>query len=233
MERPRRAASLKAGAAWEVDERTSLTRYILEVWFESKFLPSRNFESPGEVFDRFGESAADAPSSGFLSFFSLEPSPRNPLLNVDEELQQHLGQALYPGGGQDPHWTWPVSSLTSRGLRNLSTDDAVAFPLRRPWEIETKVIKGRETKVYKALPPSLRDFWLSTKVRPNLRSSDVQADPKLFLQQFGERDYIVYQEERVTYAQAHVQVATIAELFRQRGVVKGDRVAIVMRNYPE
>ena len=59
------------------------------------------------------------------------------------------------------------------------------------------------------------------------------ADSKFGRQQFADRDYIVYQGERVTYAQAHAQVETLAELFRQRGVVKGDRVAIVMRNYPE
>jgi hypothetical protein len=35
-----------------------------------------------------------------------------------------------------------------------------------PWEMEQKVIKGRKVRVYKQLPPSVRDFWLATKVRP-------------------------------------------------------------------
>src|SRR6185503_1851642 len=50
---------------------------------------------------------------------------------------------------------------------------------------------------------------------------------------FAERDYLVYGDERITYAEAHRQVASIANWLQSRGVVAGDRVAIAMRNYPE
>ena len=62
--------------------------------------------------------------------------------------------------------------------------------------------------------PSVREVWLSTL-------------------QFAERDYLVYQDERLTYGQAHQLTASIASWLTARGVVPGDRIAIAMRNYPE
>jgi acyl-CoA synthetase (AMP-forming)/AMP-acid ligase II len=53
------------------------------------------------------------------------------------------------------------------------------------------------------------------------------------LQAFGKREYIVYEDERITYEEAHQRVAALANLFSQRGVGKGDRVAIASRNLPE
>src|SRR6185503_3132766 len=63
-------------------------------------------------------------------------------------------------------------------------------------------------------PHNVRALWLSTAA-------------------FAERDYLVYGDERITYAEAHRQVASIANWLQSRGVVAGDRVAIAMRNYPE
>lgn len=76
------------------------------------------------------------------------------------------------------------------------------------------MIKGRPVKAFKNLVPSLRDFWESTRV-------------------FGDKDYIVYEDERYTYAQAHKRVEEIANLLASCGVGKGDVVSIIMRNYPE
>ena len=50
---------------------------------------------------------------------------------------------------------------------------------------------------------------------------------------FAEREYLVYENERLTYAQAHNQVASITAWLLEQGVAPGDRVAIAMRNYPE
>jgi long-chain acyl-CoA synthetase len=44
---------------------------------------------------------------------------------------------------------------------------------------------------------------------------------------------MVYQDERMTYREAHAQVNAVAAWLAAQGVCSGDRVAIAMRNYPE
>jgi long-chain acyl-CoA synthetase len=51
---------------------------------------------------------------------------------------------------------------------------------------------------------------------------------------FGAAEFLVYDDERITYAEFHRRVAQLAHWLRERGGVgKGDRVGICMRNYPE
>ena len=83
-----------------------------------------------------------------------------------------------------------------------------------PFEIVETQVRGERIRCFKNAPPSIRDFWLSTA-------------------QFGDRTYLVYQDDRITYAQAHAQTASIANWLMSKGVKSGDRVAIAMRNYPE
>ncbi|RAK63072.1 class I adenylate-forming enzyme family protein [Phenylobacterium kunshanense] len=83
-----------------------------------------------------------------------------------------------------------------------------------PFEIETINVRGAPIRAFKNAPPNVRALWLSTAA-------------------FAERDYLVYEDERITYAEAHRQVASIANWMFSRGVKPGDRVAIAMRNYPE
>ncbi len=83
-----------------------------------------------------------------------------------------------------------------------------------PFEIATVEVGGIPLRAYKNAPPNIRALWLSTAA-------------------FAERDYLVYQGERLTYGQAHEQVNAVAGWLAARGVVSGDRVAIAMRNYPE
>jgi len=82
------------------------------------------------------------------------------------------------------------------------------------FEIVEAEVLGNRLRVYKNAPPSVREVWLSTL-------------------QFPERDYLVYQDERWTYADAHREVAAAAAWLFDQGVKPGDRVAIAMRNYPE
>ncbi|MGW5688070.1 class I adenylate-forming enzyme family protein [Nonomuraea sp. NPDC003754] len=50
----------------------------------------------------------------------------------------------------------------------------------------------------------------------------------------GEKDFLVYEDERISYEEHYRQAATLARrLAEEYGVAKGDRVAIAMRNYPE
>ncbi|MCI3131596.1 class I adenylate-forming enzyme family protein [Phenylobacterium aquaticum] len=83
-----------------------------------------------------------------------------------------------------------------------------------PFEIAVAEVRGVPIRTFKNVPPSVREFWLSTAA-------------------FADRTYLVYQDERITYAEAHQQVASIANWLMANGVVPGDRVAIAMRNYPE
>lgn len=50
----------------------------------------------------------------------------------------------------------------------------------------------------------------------------------------ADREYIVYEDERYTYAEIDARVRTLAHRLRDvYGVGSGDRVAVAMRNYPE
>ncbi|NAS27295.1 AMP-binding protein [Herbidospora sp. NEAU-GS84] len=49
----------------------------------------------------------------------------------------------------------------------------------------------------------------------------------------GDKTFVVYEDERLTYAEFFRATATLAHALRDSGIAKGDRVAIAMRNYPE
>jgi long-chain acyl-CoA synthetase len=79
--------------------------------------------------------------------------------------------------------------------------------------VETEV-RGQKLREYKNAPPNLRALWALSAGQ-------------------GDKDYLVYGDERWTYADAHREVAGIANWLFAQGVEPGDRVAIAMRNYPE
>ena len=82
------------------------------------------------------------------------------------------------------------------------------------FEITEADVLGQRLRVFKNAPPSVREFWLSTAA-------------------WGDRPYLIYEGEVLSYAQAHAQAAAIASWLWDQGVRPGDRVAIAMRNYPE
>jgi len=82
------------------------------------------------------------------------------------------------------------------------------------FEITEAEIFGNTLRIYKNAPKSVREVWLATA-------------------EFAERTYLVYEDERLTYAESHEQVNAVAAWLASRGVKAGDRVAIAMRNYPE
>ena len=45
--------------------------------------------------------------------------------------------------------------------------------------------------------------------------------------------YLVYEDERITFADAHRGVRSVVRWLLEQGVQQGDRVAIATRNYPE
>ena len=83
-----------------------------------------------------------------------------------------------------------------------------------PAEMETVVINGVPTRTWKNLPPSLRAIVELGRAH-------------------GERVFLVYEDERVTFEAFYRAVAAFAAQLASDGVKKGDRVAVIMRNLPE
>lgn len=75
-------------------------------------------------------------------------------------------------------------------------------------------VNGVPMRVFDNAPDSLRDLFAGTVAH-------------------GEADYLVFRDERLSYAEAHRQVRALAGWLAENGVGQGDRVAIFMRNYPE
>jgi len=83
------------------------------------------------------------------------------------------------------------------------------------FEMEDLVIRGVPTRTWKSAPSTLRTV---------LELSSLH----------GDNDFLVYEDERYSFAEHFRIVATLGRALTERyGVEKGDRVAIAMRNLPE
>ncbi len=83
----------------------------------------------------------------------------------------------------------------------------------QPHEFEHVVAHGRRVRAFKNAPPTLRAYYEAC---------------------ITELPFLVYEDERLTFAQAWQQASRIGHvLVHQCGVKPGDRVALSMRNYPE
>src|ERR1700749_1797606 len=83
------------------------------------------------------------------------------------------------------------------------------------FELTTDEGLGYPIRVYKNAPGSLRELFEATTPA------------------FAERTFTIYNDETLTFAQFRDKVASLAHYLRDKGVQKGDRVAVGMRNYPE
>lgn len=101
---------------------------------------------------------------------------------------------------------WPVMSIAQAHAR-------LTAPGQR-FEMEEKVIRGVLTRTWKNAPPTLRDVFLSGRT-------------------FGEREFLINDDERVSYEAYARATITLAHRLAADGVKKGDRVAVIMRNLPE
>ena len=83
------------------------------------------------------------------------------------------------------------------------------------WEVSEAIVDGRPTKVWKNCLPSLRSLLELSRGH-------------------GDRTFLVYEDDRLTFAEHFQMAASFATALVERyGVGAGDRVAIAMRNYPE
>jgi long-chain acyl-CoA synthetase len=101
---------------------------------------------------------------------------------------------------------WPAMSIAEA--------HAILAGPGMPTEVGEADIRGVRTKIWKNLPPTLRAVVEGSRVH-------------------GEKIFLVYEDERVSYEAFHRAVAGFAAELAGQGVVKGDRVAVIMRNIPE
>ena len=102
--------------------------------------------------------------------------------------------------------TWPAMSLAE-------AEAALTAP-GAPFEMETVTIRGVPTRVWKSALPNLAELAHAGRAH-------------------GERTFVVYEGERVSFAAWFRAVAALARHLQALGVGKGDRVALAMRNLPE
>ena len=83
----------------------------------------------------------------------------------------------------------------------------------QPYELATLEIGGYPRKIFAAAPPTLREMFAAA---------------------VSDATFLVYGEERLTFAEVARDAARLASVLVTRfGVGKGDRVAFSMRNFPE
>ncbi|HET9161047.1 MAG TPA: class I adenylate-forming enzyme family protein, partial [Caulobacteraceae bacterium] len=108
----------------------------------------------------------------------------------------------------------PTPATTPWPAMSIQQAHALLTQPGSPLETEEIEIRGIRTKVWKHLPPTLR--------------STVETG-----RTFGDRIFLVYEDERVTFEAFHRAVAAFAKDLQAKGVKKGDRIALIMRNLPE
>ncbi len=76
-------------------------------------------------------------------------------------------------------------------------------------------VRGIPMRVFAQAPATMRNLWELAAFH-------------------GDKDYLVFEDERLTYAEVDARVKALAHVLREDyGVGPGDRVAVAMRNYPE
>ena len=81
--------------------------------------------------------------------------------------------------------------------------------------ITEQEVLGVKMKVFNQAPPNMRVLWELATLH-------------------GDKTYIVYEDERYSYADIDARARALAHHLRDKhGIGSGDRVAVAMRNYPE
>ena len=101
---------------------------------------------------------------------------------------------------------WPVASLALIQAR-------LTAPGER-FEMEEIVVDGRLTRSWKNATPTVVELLATARTH-------------------GDLEFILYEDERVSYDAFHRATARLAHWLRDRGVGNGDRVAVAMVNLPE
>ncbi len=84
-----------------------------------------------------------------------------------------------------------------------------------PFAVTEAMVGSVSMKTFASAPANMRVVWENSAAA------------------FGDRIYVVYEDEHYTYAEIGSDVRALAHFLHDQGVGSGDRVAIAMRNYPE
>lgn len=101
---------------------------------------------------------------------------------------------------------WPAMTIAE--AHAFLTAPGVMF------EMEEKEIRGQKVRVWKNAPPTIRDSFLIGRAH-------------------GAKTFLVLDDDRATFEAFARAAITFAHELIAKGVKKGDRVAIIMRNLPE
>ena len=82
-----------------------------------------------------------------------------------------------------------------------------------PFELAQAVLRGYDYPIYASIPSNLGDYFD-------------------FMRKHGDAEFLVYQEQRLTYLETLELALGLAAKLAAEGVVYGDRIAIVSRNNP-
>ena len=102
---------------------------------------------------------------------------------------------------------WPAMTL-AEAEEMLTAPDAT-------FETEDVEIRGHMTRVWKNIPPTFPAF------------------ARVAAEAFGDNEFIVFEDERITYRDWFRAAAALAHKLHEMGVEKGDRVALAAANLPE
>jgi long-chain acyl-CoA synthetase len=102
--------------------------------------------------------------------------------------------------------TWPALSLAEAHARLTAPGE--------PFETVETVVRGMAVRVWKHVPATAAEVFSHARA-------------------FGDREFLVHGQERVSYDGFVRATLKVARLLAENGVKKGDRVALVMRNLPE
>ena len=115
-----------------------------------------------------------------------------------------MSEAAALEGGYSP--AWPAMAIGEA--------EAVLCAAGAPFEMETVEIGGIPTRAWKNALPTLAALVEAGRAH-------------------GDRTFVVYEDERVSFEGWFRAVSALAHHLRASGVGKGDRVALAMRNLPE
>src|SRR3954452_25479620 len=100
------------------------------------------------------------------------------------------------------------------GVRGVDALPALTAP-GADFELVEETVGGVPMRLFRNAPPSLRTVLELTR-------------------EFADRDAVVFEDERLTYAELLAVAGGLGARFREHhGLAPGDRVAVAMRHYPE
>lgn len=107
-----------------------------------------------------------------------------------------------------------MSSDDPQPQMSIAEANAILIAPDGRFPMKQVVVNGEEYAVFEGLPETFAELFDATA-------------------KFAAREYLVYEDERVTFDAFRRAVVTLANGLAVEGIQKGDRVAIVMRNLPE